>query len=208
MTLWIHIYYPRTVLLVKYDHVALSLDAALVSHDHHANVFVYIEVLYLRNVVWKAVSVTKMSRSVINDGDAAVKETWTDGKKISSQGIAVMYSVQKKIQLVGAGYAILDWLTEPIRFPNKLSECARVSSNYKRALLHAIMEWPLLTFPGEEALTMCASCTRWDPIFDSAIPYQDVGEREKRFARYTWTETLLIEHREKPENMRYARYQV
>lgn len=48
---WLSLYYPKTVIAEKSDHVSVFLDPELILRYHHAYVFVSKEwVLYLRNM--------------------------------------------------------------------------------------------------------------------------------------------------------------
>lgn len=60
---------------MKYDHVTSFLDAHLILLDHGAYVFVSKnEVLYLRDMVWKATRVRQVFQSGMFYGDESVKE--------------------------------------------------------------------------------------------------------------------------------------
>lgn len=60
-TLWLLPYHTKAVELEKNDHVTSFPDSALITHDHHTQMFVSKKVvLYIRNIVWNAASVTQM----------------------------------------------------------------------------------------------------------------------------------------------------
>lgn len=69
-------YCPKaTVHLDKYGHVSPFMDAALIPRDHSADLIVpQKKVLYLRNMVWKAVSVEQMFQSVMDIGEHSMKQ--------------------------------------------------------------------------------------------------------------------------------------
>lgn len=54
---------------------------------------------------------------------------------------------------------------------------------------------------------MGVNSRHWDPVFSSRTLDRDIREREERFGRYTSTNKLLVEHLEKPENIKKSRYQ-
>lgn len=77
--------------------------------EHRAHVFVFKKaVFYLRNMVHKATSATQMFQSRMFDGEIAVKEMWSHGKKMSSEGTRDKYFIQKRVESMGTGCAILD----------------------------------------------------------------------------------------------------
>lgn len=50
------------------------------------------------------------------------------------------------------------------------------------------------------------NCTHWDPIFNSVIPDRDRKKWEGRVAGYRLAKSLLTDHMNKPENMKYGCY--
>lgn len=76
-------YYQKAIHSEKHDHVTPFLHAAQTLCDYHANVFVYErEVLSIRNMVWKVVSVMQMLHSGMLDDKDAVKEVGRHKEKM------------------------------------------------------------------------------------------------------------------------------
>lgn len=94
-----------------------------------------------------------------------------------------------------------------MRFQKKPLESSSLSANYKRNSLNTFMAWMHPMSAGEEALKMALNRTYGDPIFNSAIAKWVAKECEKKIARYTPTKTLLVDHREKPENLKKGCYE-
>lgn len=107
--------------------------------------------------------------------------------------------MEKSAELMDSGYAILDWSTDLMRFPKKLSESAGLPPNYKRMPLHAFMIRVHATLPGEDPLSLAANHMHWDFIFVSAIPDQDCCEQEEGILLYRSTLTLPVDHMENLE---------
>lgn len=73
--IWLPPYYTKTVHLEKENHDTSFLDAVLIPCNYRAKVFGRMEeVLYVRNMIWKAASVTKMSLPGMFDRENAVRE--------------------------------------------------------------------------------------------------------------------------------------
>lgn len=107
---------------------------------------------------------------------------------------------------MSAGYSILESFADPMQFPTKLLEKSMNPENYGGTSLHAFVACAHSTFPEEEALKLDATRTNWDPVFKSAIPDRDKRERKEGVWRFTSTKTLLVEHMEKPDNIKYVCY--
>lgn len=72
-------------------------DAALIPRDYRAHgVFSKTLVLHLCNIAGKAANVTNTSRSVIDEGEVAVKKMWRHEEEMLYRGIADFFFIQKK----------------------------------------------------------------------------------------------------------------
>lgn len=138
-SVWFPPYYPKTVQLGKYNHVNTFWDAAVHQHNHHAHVFAsQKEVLYFRNMKWKADSVKKMFISRMSDREDAVKEVWEHLEEMLYEDIKEIHFLQKRTEFMGAGYTILESFSSLIRF-SKLLKSAGLFANYGMMSLHAFM---------------------------------------------------------------------
>lgn len=123
-TLLFSLCYTGIVQLGKYERVTLFLDATVIPRGHRANVFVSKKgVLYPRNMLWKAASVKQVFESGMCAKADAVKKVWRHGEKMPYPGIGDMSFMQKSAELIGAGYTILEWLADAMRFLKKLLDC-------------------------------------------------------------------------------------
>lgn len=99
---------PETVDMNKCDCVNPFLVAALTASNHRVNLLLSnAKVLYLHNMVWKAASVTRMSRSVTFHREKSLREVRTHGQMSSYQGIWDVYYMQNRSELMGSGYAVV-----------------------------------------------------------------------------------------------------
>lgn len=74
----------------------------------------------------------------------------------------------------GAEYASLDRFADPMRFPKKLLDKARLPGNYQRISLHAFMARVYSMFSGEDTLILGANHTRQDLAFNFVIQDRDM----------------------------------
>lgn len=58
---------------------------------------------------------------------------------MSYQLIGDVYFTQKSAELMGAGYAILEWFADPMPFSKKMFPKSGLPENYVRMSLHAFM---------------------------------------------------------------------
>lgn len=77
--------------------------------------------------------------------------------------------MQNRAELMDVGYAILNWFVDSVLYYQKLTEKARLPSNYKRNSLLVFIALTHSTFPAEKALNLDAARTHWGPIFNAAI---------------------------------------
>lgn len=179
-TLGIYPNYSETVNFERHDHLTAILDTSLASGDCRAHVFMSKkERLHLRNVPWKAMSVTHISRSGMFHGEDAVKGVWRCGEHMSSQSIRDVYFMQKGTALMGAGYAIVDWVSDSMRFPKKLLVSMGLSFHYKRISLYVFMAWVHpMSFKEEDLSSAQPVCTA---IFISTLQiWIRIGGSEER----------------------------
>lgn len=80
------------------------------------------EVIYLCNMVWKAVNVAQMVHSEMFDGEVGVKGMCRHEEKMSYQSIGNVCFTQKRAEVMGAAYTILKAFADPVRFPKNLLE--------------------------------------------------------------------------------------
>lgn len=81
----------------------------LVPLDDRSHLFITkMEVRYLRSSVWQVASVKQMCQSRMFDGQDAAKEMWRHAKNVSSQGTGNVFSTEKKAEVMGAEYAVLE----------------------------------------------------------------------------------------------------
>lgn len=92
-------------------------------------------------MVWKAVSLRQKFRSEMFDGKDAVNEVSRHLVKMLYQDTEEVYFMRKRGELMSAGYAILECLTEAMNLTKKLLENAMAPSNYRRMFLPAFMAW-------------------------------------------------------------------
>lgn len=84
------------------------LDAAIILRYHVAHqLLTKIEVYYLRNMVWNALSVRQMMESGMFDGVVAENEMWRHGERMSVHGIADVYFATRRKELIESGYTIM-----------------------------------------------------------------------------------------------------
>lgn len=102
-----------------------------------------------------------------------------------SHGSRDVYFTQKRSELMGSRYAILDWIADLVRFPKRALDRAGFLPNKMRISLHAFMAWTQSKFLKEETLKLEANRTHWDLAFNSSSPGRDRREREGGVARYT-----------------------
>lgn len=93
-----------------------------------------------------------MFHSVMFNGEDAVKKVCRHGDKMSYQDIVDEHFGQKRAELMGARYVILQWSADLKRFPKMLLEKDELSATYKRVSLHAFTTWVHSTLPAEKAL--------------------------------------------------------
>lgn len=67
-------------------------------------------------MVPKGANVKKVIQSRMLEGDGASKEEWRHGVQMSYQNIGGVYFMQKKAEMMSAGYAILECFTDRMRF--------------------------------------------------------------------------------------------
>lgn len=132
--------FTKTVELDKCSYVTPFLSAAFIPLDDCMNFLLSkMEMLSLRNMVWKAASAKEMFQSTIFEGKDSLKVVCWQRETTSYQVIADVPVVGKTEVLTGAGYGILDYFADLIRFPDKLLEKAGISWNYERTSLDALM---------------------------------------------------------------------
>lgn len=76
--------------------------------------------LYVRNVMWKAASDKRMFQSGMFRGACTVKEECNHGDKMSNQFIVDAHFMEKKAELMCAGYAFRECFPDSFRFTQKL----------------------------------------------------------------------------------------
>lgn len=98
-------------------------------------------------------------------------------------------------------------LRRPDAFSVNPLERAQLLANYERLLLQTFMTSEFSTFSGEEALKTGSSGTHCDPTFNPEIAARDRKRHKEGATRYTSTRELLLNHMEKLEILKFARYQ-
>lgn len=129
--LWFSSHYLKTVKLDKYDRRNRFPDASLIAPDHPVHLFVSRkQVLQVYNMVWKDSNVRQMFQSRICEGENDVEKVRKNAQKMSYQSIGEVCIMQRKAELMGAGYAILACFAEPMYFLKKLLEKAELHGKY------------------------------------------------------------------------------
>lgn len=62
--------------------------------------------------------------------------------------------------------------------------------------------------PGKRALKLGANWTHWNCIFNSTISDRKRNGQDERILLYTSAKKILVNHMEKPRNLKYSRYRV
>lgn len=70
----------------------------------------------------------------------SVKDVWEQGQEIPYQSIGDVHFIQKCAEPMCAGYAILKWFSDPMRFRKTLLKIAGLLSNLDKILLQTFME--------------------------------------------------------------------
>lgn len=81
--------------------------------------------------------------------------------------------MQKRAELMDAGYAILENFADPMGFSKKLLEKAELPWKYKRISVHTLMAGVHSMFPREEALMLGVKSMHSGAISNSKVPYLD-----------------------------------
>lgn len=118
------------------------------------------EVLFHRNIVWRAASVKHIFHPGMFYREDAVKKVWGQREKMSNRGREDEYFMQKTAEMIGAGYDILEIFGDPIHYPKKLLKSDRPPSNYERMSPHAFMAWVHSALSEKEILKVTSPRSR------------------------------------------------
>lgn len=95
------------------------------------------EVLYLRDMAWKAESVTQVSRSGKFHGVDAVNEVWRYEEELSYHRTMSIYFMEKESAFTGAGCATSDCFFDTVHLSKKMLEKVRLPWRHDWMSLHA-----------------------------------------------------------------------
>lgn len=119
---------------------SIFLDAALIRGNHRVNVLLSKrEMLYFRNIVWKAASMKQMIHSKMLDDENTTSEVLRHEYNIIYQYVVDGYFMQNRIVVMKAGYAVLKWLVDMTRYLEMVLISPKLPSSYERMSLHEFM---------------------------------------------------------------------
>lgn len=92
-------------------------------------------------------------------GEGNVKNMSRYDEKMSYEGIRDLYFTEKKAELMGTGYEILECFRGPLHFSKKLLDSVGLLGNYKSVSLPASITVVYSMFTGEDPLKLGANHT-------------------------------------------------
>jgi len=189
---------PRDNSVTTIDTTAY-LHSIFIPYEHRANIYLTVPIIkYIRSLAWA----WGVKKELYRDGgqlssEISILSQWKNAFNEANLPFASAFYGRKKIELMEAGYCILDDMADPMTIPTTILDIsAKPPDGMSNMSLSQFFTQILQQFPGEQFLAEEKNRQHWNPIVNTGDEVLDENNRNRGIARYSTTNMFLTTHLE------------